>query len=345
MKTKHYCGLDTVKLICAVLIVFIHIPPFESVSHTLNALTVNYICRIGVPFFFITSGFLLFKKSDGKLPPRSAVVKYIKRILKLYIIWSAIYFPFTILQMIRSESAVRVFLNWLKNMIFSAGYGVLWYLPATVAAVMVVCLLLKRGMNINGVIAVCMGLYIIGLLGQSYYGLIRPFVSDAPFWTAIKTLYHLIGTTRNGVFEGALFVAMGAKVAGEKSMPKCSTSVLGLLVSMGLLLGEVLLVSQKGWRLGYDMYLFLVPCAYFLLKVALCLPDMNGRICKLARNYSSLIYFSHMLAAEFLWMLPLSTPLASPEAFAVVLAATLLLDSAILFLSHRRCGHIFKNLY
>lgn len=44
-----------------------------------------------------------------------------------------------------------------------------------------------------------------------------------------------------------------------------------LVLSFALLSVEFITVSKMGWRLEYDMYLFLIPCAYYLLKCALCL--------------------------------------------------------------------------
>ena len=46
--------------------------------------------------------------------------------------WSAVYFPFTAARIYRNRgtgAALSIFLDWLKNMVFSAGYGFLWYLP------------------------------------------------------------------------------------------------------------------------------------------------------------------------------------------------------------------------
>lgn len=298
LKKHYYCAIDIVKAICAVLIVFIHTSPFESVNVRLNSLAVNYLARIAVPFFFISSGFLLFSKMKIEEPDFKTIGRYIKKLLVMYLFWSAVYFPFTALQMLYSrQNALKIFLNWLKNMVFTAGYGVLWYLPATVVAVGAVAFMLKKGLRINIVVAIGFILYLIGLCGQSYYGLFIKIPHPAFLGEAIRKFYSLIVTTRNGVFEGIIFIALGAKLSKQENLGSFRKACAGFLISMLLFLGEFVFVSKMQWRLGYDMYLCLIPCAYFLLKASLlCKAECNKA--GLFRQYSSLIYFTHMFCVS-----------------------------------------------
>ena len=344
MKEKYYCGLDFVKLFCAILVVCIHTEPFLSVSPALNSLTVNYLCRVAVPFFFISSGFLAFRK-NGR-----GVCGYIKKLLKLYLIWSVVYFPLTMRVMKWAygaggmDAALRVLLNWAKNMIFSAGYGVLWYLPATIVAVGIVWLLQKWGLRLRGVICVGALLYCVGLLGQSYFGLITPLRAYPALWNALRAVYHLIGTTRNGVFEGVIFIALGARLAQSGRRIPMRRALFGFAVSMLALLGEIALVTWLEWKLAYDMYLMLVPSVLFLMLAALNVPDFNVRLCKTLRPYIALIYFSHMLFVE-LWRL---TPLREANSllfFGATLAGTVAFDTLIIRLSRTRRFAFLNNLF
>ena len=329
MKRTDYCGIDAVKLLCALLIVCTE--PFSAVNGTLNSLVVNGVCRVAVPFFFASSAFLFFDRTAPTLPSRAAFSRYIVRLLTLYGIWSAVYFPFTVAEMVRSGSvggALSVFGVWLKNMFFSAGYGFLWYLPASIVAMCLVYFLRKRGVPLRVLLTVAFLLYGVGLLGQSYFGLLRPLTQCPPLWTALRAVGRVIGTTRNGVFEGMAFAAIGC-------------ALVGFLLSLLLLICESALLGRLGWKRGYDMYLSLLPCAYFLLQTARCIPPFSERIAVHMRQYSTLIYFLHMLPVALVSTLPLHSLVGS----ALVLALTLAASTAVLHLSGTRRFAFLKTIY
>lgn len=349
MKKQYYYSIDIVKVICAVFIICIHTSPLSDLSEPLNSLLVNCICRIAVPFFFISSGFFLFLKCGTENPKTDIVKNYLKRILLLYLIWSAVYFPFTALQMVfpkDGETALSVFLNWLKNMVFSAGFGFLWYLPATVVAVLIVTVLLKIGININKVILIGLILYCIGLCGQSYFGLVRMIPFNESFLRIISSAYNIIGTTRNGIFEGIVFIALGAKLSQKENTGTFKKNVLYLAISVCLLTAEFIFVGKMKWHLEYDMYLFLIPAAYFLLCSALCStkPFTSVRL-KYIRPYSSLIYFIHMLPIEIYCIFTRLPHTNSFAMFFIALIPTLILSSAIIFISEKNHFKFLKKLY
>ena len=62
---KEYGGIDIFRIIAAILIVAIHTSPLSSINSTADFLFTRIIARVGVPFFFMTSGF--FKKDGHSL--------------------------------------------------------------------------------------------------------------------------------------------------------------------------------------------------------------------------------------------------------------------------------------
>lgn len=346
MNRTYYPSIDIVKLLCAVMIVFIHIAPLESVDGRLNSFLVNCLCRVAVPFFFISSGFLLFRKMRLDAVDFGIVGRYIGRIFCLYMIWSAIYFPYTALQMHwHRQDALPIFLGWLKNMVFSAGFGFLWYLPATIVAVALVAFLLKRGMKIRGVIAVGVLLYVIGLFGQSWYGVIAGLPFPQGFTEAVRAVYNVIGTTRNGVFEGMVFVALGAALSARADFGTFCHAACGFVISMLLLTAEFVCVALFGQPLEYDLYFFLLPAAYYLLRAALTAKiEVSEKARGVLRPYSSLFYFTHMipvtLLTEYYPVIENSLLLT-----AAVLAATVILSTAILLVSRTKPFGFLKKIY
>lgn len=94
--TNHsYNAIDLLKFICSILVVIIHVPLFGSYENlnTLDFVLTTYVCRLAVPFFFISSGFLIFRKMAISNINYTAIKRYIYKILYLYILWSIIYFP------------------------------------------------------------------------------------------------------------------------------------------------------------------------------------------------------------------------------------------------------------
>lgn len=64
MKTdvKNYCGIDLIKFFMAIIVVAIHTHPLEHCSNEILIRIYNSIVSSAVPFFFISSGFLLGSK-------------------------------------------------------------------------------------------------------------------------------------------------------------------------------------------------------------------------------------------------------------------------------------------
>lgn len=89
---QNYNAIDLTKFICSILVVAIHIKPFgDNVDfHFLNYGIQNYLARIAVPFFFVTSGFLLYRKTSFETFSMERPLKYALKLFRLYVIWSLI---------------------------------------------------------------------------------------------------------------------------------------------------------------------------------------------------------------------------------------------------------------
>lgn len=234
----NYNAIDLIKFICAILVCILHMPPFgkdtEGVLYYFNYGFTAFLCRLAVPFYFICSGFFLFYKLERSENKNDVLKNYIFKILRLLGIWTVI-----------------LFVGW---------DGHLWYLGATIVAIMMVYVLLKMNIKCRYLLLVVGGLYIIGLLGDSYYGLFK-LIEKMPVIHHVSLGYNMLfDTTRNGVFMGSMFVAIGACFAKKKIDLNLSVSVIGFIISMILLLGEVFMISQLDWARDYNMYIFFGPC-------------------------------------------------------------------------------------
>ena len=183
-----YNCMDVSKLICAILVTMIHIVPFSAqiipIADGLNFAFKFYICRLAVPYFFVCSGFLLVRKTSLSNNINMDCVKsYCFKILRLLGTWSFLLF---------------------------LGDNSLWYLGAIVIAAVILAFMLKYKWKIGCIIAVSAFLYIIGVLGDSYYNISEPLRTIFPLNNITFIYDNTYGTTRNGVFFGLLYVLMGA---------------------------------------------------------------------------------------------------------------------------------------
>lgn len=212
--STNYNAIDLAKFICAILVIIIHVPPFGYDSRmevVLNFGLRNYIARIAVPFFFITSGYFLYQKTDFNNFSTLPAKKYIIKILRLYILWSIIYFPLCINSIVNNTHGLLYgVLLYIQNFIFEGGYIHLWYLSATILGVFIITVLLSRHFSIKFILTSATILYCFGLLAQSWFGIILPLKIYAPqLWSLLKFIQSIIHTTRNGLFEGFLFISIG----------------------------------------------------------------------------------------------------------------------------------------
>ena len=143
-KSEYFSGIDLMKFLCAILVVAIHVQPFRDVDKILNFVLTNYITRIAVPFYFVTSGYFLFRRvgiEKHNFVPLIAKA-YVYKIMKLYIIWTIIYLPPLIYCSVIDVGLRHAVFKVICTVLFS-GYHHLWYLLATVVAVIFICYLIR----------------------------------------------------------------------------------------------------------------------------------------------------------------------------------------------------------
>ena len=352
--TRRYNAIDAAKFAAAICVIMIHIPPFGaaeegSVFQTMNFWIQACLTRLAVPFFFISSGFFLYRKTtlaSFELRPSKA---YVARVFRLYMIWSAIYLPITLLEIIRGRgNLLREAAEYLRNVVFVGSYTHLWYLNALIVAVCVTSFLLYKKVKPCTIAGIAFAFYAIGLLGESWFGLLKPLREAAPaIWNALKLSAGVIVTTRNGLFFGFLFVSIGMVLAfyvPELSRRRAAALFAG---SMLLMIAEVSLLESRGAPREHDMYLFLVPAAFFLFCLIreIRLPDQARY--PLLRKMSALMFYTHLWVnwAVRRLMLRLGVSMVnSPVRFLLVLGITLVLSWGICALSGRKRFSFLKIL-
>lgn len=94
--TIHFKGVDVMKFMMSLCVILIHVIPFSNGWSPMKV--IEYVISLAVPFFFVSSGFLLQNKIEKKGDDSSCptIKKYAFRIWKMYFCWIAIYIPLCI---------------------------------------------------------------------------------------------------------------------------------------------------------------------------------------------------------------------------------------------------------
>lgn len=282
---KKYNGLDAMKLLMAFCVVGIHVNHFteEKVDDI-----VLFLFNLAVPFFFLTSGFLLENKILKEKNKELHILKiYIYKNLRLYLLWTLIYTPIVLMVSLYNTSPWHEDLQlYLVEVLLrgSSGYAwVLWYVLALVVATLVIyaCRKVQWSLEKIFLLGICFALigYFIHLLRHSEIVWLQEFCEKE------ITFYG----TNNGFFMGLPFISTGMML--RKYYEK---------IKNGLFTGVLLFIL--GAFLFYTTLPFselVLGVAVFLLVSFFTLPDRMIYI-KL-RNQSMLVFFTHMYLLFFVF--------------------------------------------
>lgn len=337
---KQYRTVDLFKFICALLIIVLHTAPFASYSKVLTFGLRNIVTVVAVPFFFVASGFIAFSKINSletECEKNKYMVKHTKRLVLMYVIWSAIYFVFVVTNWIQKGFKGIYILEYIRDFFFEGSFSTIWFLPAVLTATLLVFFLRKK-LSYKTIFLIAIPFYVFTLLGSSYYGLI----DNVPVIGNIYDAYYsFFDTIKNGVCFGFIYVALGAYIAQNKDNIKIknSHSIIAIALCWVLLAIEEFGVAYFGWNdKGVDTVIMLVPMSFFMMILAINL-ELPGsdKFYLMCRKYSLLMFLVQRIPLTIIDRFMGNTIIATNSIiyFVVVLAATMLLSFVIIKLSER----------
>lgn len=275
--TRENINIDLLKLLFAILVVGIHTEPFGNYIWLDRAYGI--VTRLCVPFFFTISSYFFFLN-------KVSVTKYLKKITKIYIVWSLIYLPFDIGQL----SSMKV-LDVLKRFFWYGNEHALWYLYGTVIATAIVYGLFRLLRNNKAVFCICLLLFIVGVLGSTW----SPFVNSY-FGDELYKVVSVIGA-RTGLLYSTVYVALGKMIA-DNELSNCNTKyyLYGFIISVALLCIESVIFILKFHTQQTILWLSVLPAIYFLVEMVINYKktwNISVKNAVFIRKLSTLIYVSH----------------------------------------------------
>lgn len=240
----------------------------------------NLLFSIAVPYFFICSGFFLFR-NDERADTNHRMIQYVKSIISMYVIWTFIYLPFTIYSYYADELNFRQgILAFIRGFLFIGEHSYswpLWYLLALITAVaLIYCM---RQLHFKSLAVIIVG-FITFLLGHYINYLHTNGLEFMGIKRIVDLYFKIFQNTRNGLFIGLFYVSLGLVVAhfGRIKNPIVNISIIIV-----------------GGCLAYQRFLVGMPLLIFALFSLTLSESPFSKGAVTCRKISTIFYFTHML--------------------------------------------------
>ena len=265
-------ALDLFRLAAVLLVVMNHTSPLADVSATADFWLTRVLARVAVPFFLMTTGYFLSRNHWA------GAGRQVKKLCLLYGACVLLYLPVNLYAGSFTGPA-----DALRKLLVDGTFYHLWYFPATILGVVIARWLSRLGLRVALPAAAL--LYLVGLGGDSYYGLVSQI---PPLRASYDGVFTLCGYTRNGLFFAPLFLLLGA--AGMRWSRKLSLT--GFVLSLTAMSAEGLWLHRLNVQRHDSMYLLLPLCMVCLFSLLL---GGNGGACRKVRTFSTAMYVIHPL--------------------------------------------------
>lgn len=291
---QQYAGLDLFKLFFAVCVVAIHTYALEKLPETAGYWITQGIFRLAVPFFFVTSGFLLGKRLYGEREADCfAIAGYIKRLLSpLLCIGTANGLLELLLQHMRNQTPIReMAVSFIQHMLFYP-YGAMWYVQACIIGALLMIPFLKK-QRLPLALLIGVPLYGWALLCNNYYFLARRLGISG-----FADLYmNVFLSARNGIFVGFFYLALGIWACKWQYKRRKGGMGKGWPAGLGIFyLLEIYLLQNSSYlddRALYWTQAALAPA--MVLYISGCHIPITKESALRMRKASIWIYFSHRI--------------------------------------------------
>lgn len=257
LKSRNY-GVDAVRIIAVLAVIFIHAPIVDSSTYWVNILS-----RWAVPFFFVAAGYFAADKSRSILSETHRVVV---RLGIPYIFWGSAY----LISLTSDFSAMSI--RDIGRVILFGGPAIhLWFVPS-----LGMCLVLLRATQrwpASATLFLALILYGVGLLMGAY----------------IPEGYAPMMNSRNGPFFGFLLVFIGYRYRSSHHFGGAA-ALFGLVVSTAAYLLEVHILHND----HVDQLLTTPALGLFVFAASQNIPDSWARMFSGLGKYSFGMYLIHL---------------------------------------------------
>lgn len=277
---KNYNTIDLFKFICAILIVFMHTYCRDLGEN--GSMFVKTICAIGVPFFFITSGFFLgkgFERNNNDIDKKEYYKKYLSRLIKMYLGWSIITLPiaFIIVQEAYSEQSILFKIAGIFRLFFLVGsIGIYWYILSLIYCSVILFCYQRKGWRLLYLFIIATILWCCGTIYDS------PFNNENILF---KCIHVIFGSERNFLNVGLFYMIIGFYFQKYEHKLKMNSYILICLMCITIILRLIEVVY-----IGTNTLQALEATVLFILAINF---NIKTNQAKIMRELSIAIYLLH----------------------------------------------------
>lgn len=297
IKDDYIPSIDLMRIICAFMVVAIHIVPFDRINENIRYILIEIIPRIAVPFFFVVSGFFVKKNLDRK---NNKIYAYSKKIIFTYLLWSCIYFIYDyIMYAIPNKiSLITMLKMYIIEYLYFGPKNHLWYFHGLIfcIAIATIC---YRYYSLKKLYILSLFLYFIGLLGCSYYNI----GINIPILNLLFSCLHFLSIRRIflmgfSFFMLGIFIKMNIYNIKKLSDRKL---IKALIIIYILFIIEIIIVNKMHIAENIIITLFLYPLVGIIFILCLKNPMYKMRRYKSKfRSISNFTYYLHPLIYSIL---------------------------------------------
>ncbi len=247
-----YYNLDLARYLSSVLIIFVHLGPFNDRSPFATFLLNNTIVRLCVPLFFMITGYFVVKKEE-KDP--NYIYKYIKALIPQYLFWSLLYVPqgFGYIKEMGLHPSLYP-LAIFVGLFYIGTYYHLWYFPALIVSLLLLKFL-KKYISVAKILVIFFIFLLIGSF-ETYYGALPSGLKHI-----MDIYFEYFFTTRNFLFFGMFYVTLGYYL-GQQSERRIKHSFSKTILFLIVFILEIYVIHGIK-RMDSNILISAVPLSYY----------------------------------------------------------------------------------
>ncbi len=324
---QKFNSIDLFKFVMALCVVAIHTHPLETCTNQTIVFLYSVFVDMAVPFFFLSSGLLLVYKLRYPYSDPESMTRirwYLSKTVRLYLIWSVVYLPITIIYYVSKQMSIKEsLLQYLQGLVFVGEHfnsWMLWYLLSMTYAIILILILLKIRCRPELIT-------LLGIIGLAVsIGITNIAVYQGPLPRLFRVIRRLLPyTTINGrILLAVFYLPVGILLAKKPLHPAVSV----LFFAVGFIM-----------RLNINNYTSntiataLCSIGFFSLVRKIELPDSPAFFT--LRKMSSVIYFLHLMVWTIFYSLKYAKITFGAESFLVTSLICICIAFAYVMIRYR----------
>lgn len=326
-RKSNYHSIDLLKLIMAFIVIAIHTQPLYNVGNENIIKIYTIFTQYAVPFFFLSSGFLIGIKLEQPLDSEKNIVnikKQLKKIVKLYVIWTLVYSPLAIYEYISNGTPfMQACLLYIKGLVFVGEHynsWHLWYLLSTVYSFVMIVFLIKRKFSLKQILLISGFTSLISITCTQ----LVEYPYELP-----QNLYMINRIIRGTIINGRILLGMVYIPLGIYLSQKTFSKHINWI---GLILGLVLMYIINNKIVSYYLLIISSVALFGIVK------DMNlkeRKFYQFARKASMIVYLIHMYIWTFYYVLIYGERKVGFDSFIATSLISVLITGTYIFLKDK----------